>query len=288
MPIGSLVPGQPTTVTPDPNPSYYSSFQGPAPDDLIVADHVLAVIQLALNVQQMTLGRIGSPAAVMQAISNAEVADWFFVLNEGLFVYTATTRTDNGPWWYSAPGMSNVGSWVNVYWMTLMSSSNPAKLRSSILPFWQNIFGPVHIDSSATISYSIVNQGSIWIQVPDTNANPVAYTFSTNVASGQRFEFNVMPLQLTCSSGDSVGLRIHISQAGTDYYYILPPCSNTFSTEMSWPVIVYDSTGTEAITIALEATNSNGHTSILQSSNSFGWGPSGQHTWLTLKQSQVF
>jgi hypothetical protein len=51
MPIGPLVPGVPTTVTPDASPTRYTATQGPAPDGPVVTDDVLAVHQIALNVQ---------------------------------------------------------------------------------------------------------------------------------------------------------------------------------------------------------------------------------------------
>lgn len=53
MPIGAQVPGSLTTVTPDTSPSYYTSVQGPAPDGLVVADDVLAVQLIALNIQKV-------------------------------------------------------------------------------------------------------------------------------------------------------------------------------------------------------------------------------------------
>lgn len=288
MPIGPLVPGQPTTVTPDPAPSYYSSAQGPAVDDLIIADHVLAVIQMVLNVQQMSLGNIGSPAAVMQAVTNAVIgtaSGRFHVQGAGWYVYSATTRTDNGPWYYSAPGMSNVGSWESEFWRTLMNDNN-RKFIDSILPYWQTIQSVI-VNTPDRINYSIVNQGSNWVVIPDVSANDATYEVVAPVAF-QRFELNVTPLLVSCSSGDAVSLRIHISQNGVDYYYTLPPCANTFATELSWPQLVYESTGAQNITITLEGTNTNGHTSTIRSSDLVQWGPTDVHTWLTLKQLQVF
>jgi hypothetical protein len=57
MPIGSESNGVPTTVTPDTSPSEYSSVQGPAPDAEIVANDVLAVILVALNIQKWAKGQ---------------------------------------------------------------------------------------------------------------------------------------------------------------------------------------------------------------------------------------
>lgn len=51
MPIGSLTPGTPTTVTPDPNPPRYTSVQGPAVDGDVVATDVLSAHLVALNIQ---------------------------------------------------------------------------------------------------------------------------------------------------------------------------------------------------------------------------------------------
>lgn len=51
MTIGTLVPGAPTTVTPDVTAVPYSSVQGPAPDGPVVADDILEAIQVSLNVQ---------------------------------------------------------------------------------------------------------------------------------------------------------------------------------------------------------------------------------------------
>ena len=56
MPIGALVPGTPTNVTPDASPTPYASFDGPAPDGIYVADDTLAVIQLAGNKQLVYAG----------------------------------------------------------------------------------------------------------------------------------------------------------------------------------------------------------------------------------------
>lgn len=61
MPIAPQVPGVPTAVTPDTSPPIYTSTQGPAPDGLVVADDVLAVHQIALNIQQRILPYV--PAA---------------------------------------------------------------------------------------------------------------------------------------------------------------------------------------------------------------------------------
>lgn len=51
MTIGTLVPGVPTTVTPDVTAVPYASVQGPAPDGPVVADDILEAIQVSLNVQ---------------------------------------------------------------------------------------------------------------------------------------------------------------------------------------------------------------------------------------------
>jgi hypothetical protein len=284
MPIGTLTPGQPTTVTPDPNPSYYTSFQGPAPDDDIVADDLLEVIQLALNIQRMSVGNIGSPASVMQALTNVSVADWFFVLNEGLFVYTATTQTDNPPWWYSAPGMSNVGSWVNVYWFSLMGSSDPVKLIDSVLPYWQTIQS-FHASSPESINCSLVNQGSYWIQIYDTYPIPIS-TVLSGVLEADKVKLNVTPLQVLASVGDTVVLRIRLTQNGINYYWTLPPMTLP-NNEACWPQLIYDSNSDESITIALEGTNENAHTSVVKSPD-VQWGPQSAHIWLTVELTRKF
>lgn len=66
MPIAPQVPGVPTTVTPDSSPPIYTSSQGPAPDGYVVADDVLAVHQMILNVQDRILPNV--PGAVEQAL----------------------------------------------------------------------------------------------------------------------------------------------------------------------------------------------------------------------------
>lgn len=66
MPIAPQVPGVPTTVTPDASPPIYTSSQGPAPDGYVVADDVLAVHQMVLNVQNRILPSV--PGAVNQAL----------------------------------------------------------------------------------------------------------------------------------------------------------------------------------------------------------------------------
>jgi hypothetical protein len=52
MPIGSLIPGTPTPVTPNAAPGLFTTVNGPAVDGLIIADDLLAVIQLALDIQE--------------------------------------------------------------------------------------------------------------------------------------------------------------------------------------------------------------------------------------------
>ena len=287
MPIGSLIPGQPTTVTPDPNPGYYSSFEGPAPDDLIVADHVLAVIQLALNVQKLALGNIGSPESVMKAVTNAvSGSTWFFVLNQGLYLYSETTRSDNGPFWYSAPGMQNIGSWVNVFYIAFMGLSNPPKLIDTIVPHLQTL-QVLTIATPDAINYSVVNQGGNWVVINDSTGHYASYDF-TNPVLGDLFELNITPLQVTCGSGDTVTLSIRVTQDGVVSNYTLPSTSSTSTTTMTWPQLLYVSNGDQTITIAAEATNVTAHTSNISSSHPVGWGANGTHTLFTIKQSREF
>jgi hypothetical protein len=73
MPIGPQVPGVVTTVTPDDPPPVYYSSQGPAPDGLVVADDVLAVHLMALNIEARVLPNVPGavPSAKIYALEEA-------------------------------------------------------------------------------------------------------------------------------------------------------------------------------------------------------------------------
>lgn len=72
MPIGPQVPDVVTTVTPDTTPTRYISTQGPAPNGYVVADDVLAVHQIVLNVQEWV--RAFVPGAKAQSFVPVDTA----------------------------------------------------------------------------------------------------------------------------------------------------------------------------------------------------------------------
>src|SRR5258708_3181263 len=51
MPIGPIVPGDPTTITPDVNPPLYTSIQGPSPTEPVIAQDILDLTLVVMNVQ---------------------------------------------------------------------------------------------------------------------------------------------------------------------------------------------------------------------------------------------
>jgi hypothetical protein len=83
MPIGPLVPGTPTTVTPDASPPPYTSTQGPAPDGPVVADDVLAAHLIALNIQQNLTARLATAENSIPGISTLTSARIFPAISSG-------------------------------------------------------------------------------------------------------------------------------------------------------------------------------------------------------------
>ena len=111
MPIGPLVPGTPTTVTPDASPPPYTSTQGPAPDGPVVADDVLAAHLIALNIQQNLTTRLITTENSIPGISTLSSARiypsiasgyggatvWANSVDSGGGLYWAQTNNDAAP-----------------------------------------------------------------------------------------------------------------------------------------------------------------------------------------------
>lgn len=126
MTIGPLIPGTPTTVTPDAGHAAYASVQGPAPDGPVVADDVLAAIQVSLNVQAHADSKLlsGNPAQMVNQTGVS--AGWIFEVNStaNLGRYTAY-GSDPGygaPWVYASTGTPGI-YWVHDQSSMVMSTA---------------------------------------------------------------------------------------------------------------------------------------------------------------------
>jgi hypothetical protein len=114
MTIGTQTPGINTQVTPDTNPAPYVSVFGPAPDGLVVADDVLAAIQVALNVQGQLTARprvYSGGLGTMISMGGVNAGD-IFIANEGAYLAVAGDTTTEYPWEARSNGM-NVPS---IFW----------------------------------------------------------------------------------------------------------------------------------------------------------------------------
>ena len=100
MPIGPLVPGTPTTVTPDASPSIYTSTQGPAPDGPVVADDILVVHQIALNIQQRILPYVPGARASTMIYAPDECAWPMNGVTGVLADWARTVVVGRPPYWY--------------------------------------------------------------------------------------------------------------------------------------------------------------------------------------------
>lgn len=121
MTIGPLVPGVPTTVTPDTSPAIYTSTQGPAPDGPVVADDVLAVHQIALNVQRNLDARASALENITPGISTLTTMKAYPPISGG------TTNTD-----WALSGSTSSGA---IYWVQANSTTQPVLCElSSHLP----------------------------------------------------------------------------------------------------------------------------------------------------------
>ena len=58
MPIGTLIPGQPTEVSADASPVLYTTVEGPAPDGPVVATDVLSALLVSLNIQKFIYDKL--------------------------------------------------------------------------------------------------------------------------------------------------------------------------------------------------------------------------------------
>jgi hypothetical protein len=71
MPIGTETPGSPTLVTPDTTPTPYTAgVYGPAPDGEIIADDVLSVLLVALNIEKRHDGILGPAGSRLAFLIN--------------------------------------------------------------------------------------------------------------------------------------------------------------------------------------------------------------------------
>jgi hypothetical protein len=148
MPIGSLVPNTPTPVTPDSSPTRYTSVDGPAVNDLIIAEHVLVAMLMALNVQEYLIrfvngARVSQHIVVstsdMQDLTGVGSGDVCYVSGVGFFQWQGGSSYGlNEPFIYPATGMGH-GAWVNDLQILLStptdSQINPVFIGQSLLAF---------------------------------------------------------------------------------------------------------------------------------------------------------
>lgn len=148
MPIGSLIPDTPTPVTPDSSPTRYTSVDGPAVNDLIIADHLLQAMLMALNVQEYLIARMNSSnvaqhiawsTSAMQDLTGVASGDVCFVPGYGFFQWwSGSSYALNEPFVYPATGMGH-GAWVNDLHILLAtptdSTISSAFIQQTLLAF---------------------------------------------------------------------------------------------------------------------------------------------------------
>src|SRR4051812_107010 len=90
MPIGPITPGDPVDVTPDALPAAYTSIQGPSPGMAVIAQDVLDLSLVTMNVQQRAKLDNDDLYQLVQ-IAFANVVQYFSYEGSSFFFTTAST-----------------------------------------------------------------------------------------------------------------------------------------------------------------------------------------------------
>jgi len=251
MPIGPLVPGNPTTVTKDDKPTCVNQVQGPAVDGLIVADDVLESIQLCLNlgIELTTLTGMTSKTA-------ADTGAMVLVILQGLYYYdSGVTAATNAPWIYQATGIG-VGAWVAVGAGNLLANMlTDTKVNQQLIPNWQ-IVQSVTANSGASIAWTVEN--ATYQQMHNT-ASAVLDVQITNLQAGDKVKITAGPFEALVAPSDILYMEVVVAQGSTTAYYeqSINSADVTLSTTgVFWWHFVYQSSGTANATIGFNCKNS--------------------------------
>jgi hypothetical protein len=209
--------------------------------------------------------------ANMQAVSDAvvdTVTGRFHVVGVGWYIYTATTRTDFAPVYYAATGMSSTGSWELEEWRTLYRSANAFAT-----------VGDFSMVTTATINFTIASATYVTINDGTTGSgHELQALVGPPPQANDRLLINVTPLAVLVSSGDTVDLRLRVTQNSVSKVYFLQATDTAPWAIPTYPQIRYVSNGADPIQITLEARNVAGKSSAIASTDMItGWGgiPSG-------------
>lgn len=129
MTIGPLVPGSPTTVTPDLGHAGYASVQGPAPDGQYEVDDLLSILQVALNVQAKADSRLLSGSyAQMLALANVAAGWQFDATGYGRYIAATSYAYNGSPWIGVSTGTSGI-VWIHMLAALLVPNTNQGICR---------------------------------------------------------------------------------------------------------------------------------------------------------------
>lgn len=160
MPIGTLQPGTPTTVTADTEPERVTNWQGPAVDGPVVAVDVLMVALLALNIQERLEANsaYGVEVSSTSALYNlASTPSLRYVRGFGWYKLeeSYSLGEDNPPWAYRRNGG---GVWVRVDWDALLDGVlTRTKIAPALVPQALETWGSLAVESQVykTIDSSV-------------------------------------------------------------------------------------------------------------------------------------
>lgn len=219
MTIGPLVPGSPTTVTPDLGHAGYTSVQGPGPDFQYEVDDLLEILQVALNVQAHSDSRLLSGTyAEMLTLTNV-AAGWCFDA-AGFGRYIAVVLSGSS-WQAVAPGAPWVGistgttdvAWINLLVSCLVPSVNQGICRIGPMGTLDTTTPNARIPKSVVQNH-IVDSGrltratlfALTALSTETELDDVA-SF-TNCQAGDVITGNLGPLITITNASDTARLRL--------------------------------------------------------------------------------
>ncbi len=159
MPIGPITPGSPVTVTHNVTPALYTSIQGPSPSMPVIAQDVLDLSLVTMNVQETArLAREDLYQLVQIAFAN--MIQYFQYL-QSLFSFTTTSTTLVDITGYEVNiTLCNVGDQIHITWC--ISGYMPSGNFATLVPYITDAAGDIGVESSMVITAAGFNEKDVF------------------------------------------------------------------------------------------------------------------------------